>query len=515
MFVINVAMLLIKIKILQGRKTTPLPNHFLSNRIARFDYLRAVYMSLSLNRTKNFGTFTLTLICISACFNLRNLPLIAQYGIESLLLYPVFALCFLIPCGFACAELSSGWPNAGGMYVWIRNAFGYKLGFLAVWLDWIINLIWFPLMLSFMVGTLAYLVDPVLAKNKIFMCGTMLAILWMMTLINFFGINFTSRFSSMTALFGSLIPCLLLIIIGLIYFVNHHQEAIENLTTPTQHLGMGHYSYAVGLILSFAGIEAAGLFTHSKDDLKYYYPKAIFYSISIIISGSLLGALAIGSVLSVKEINLVSGFIESFQKFSEITHLAWLPTMVALVTIIGSLSALNTWIAGPTSSLKIVVSENNLPKILSYKNSKNAPITLLIIQALLSTLLISIFLLMPTVNDSYWLLTVLASQLTLIMYVLLFASVIWLRKSQPHVQRLYPIPGGNVGAYLMCGIGIATCLAAISIGFIPPEQLGLANIRNYEYFLLGGLLFLLSPAVFSGRRINRSIVKDNKLAEMM
>ena len=126
-------------------------------------------MNILPNKSKSFGTLTLTLICISAAFNLRNLPLVAQYGIESLLLYPILALCFLIPCGFACAELSSGWPNAGGMYVWIRNAFGYKLGFLAVWSDWIINLLWFPLILSFIVGTIAYLIAPELAKNKVFM----------------------------------------------------------------------------------------------------------------------------------------------------------------------------------------------------------------------------------------------------------------------------------------------------------------------------------------------------------
>lgn len=69
-----------------------------------------------------------------------------------------------------------------------------------------------------------------------------------------------------------------------------------------------------------------------------------------------------------------------------------------------------------------------------------------------------------------------------------------------------------MGAYLMCGVGIATCLAAIGIGFIPPEQLGLANIRYYEFFLLGGLLFLLSPAVFLGRKIDRNIPKNTGLA---
>ncbi|MBV9575358.1 MAG: amino acid permease [Gammaproteobacteria bacterium] len=453
-----------------------------------------------MSNSKKFGTFFLTLICISAAFNLRNLPMIAQYGIASVLLYPLLAFCFLVPCGFACAELSSGWPKAGGMYSWIKEAFGYKLGFLAVWLDWIINLIWFPIVLSFIVGTLAYLIEPDLANNKSFMCFTMLSFLWLITFINFFGIHFSGRLSSITALIGSLVPGFLLIFIGSAYFINNKIQAIANLMQPLGKHSIAYYSYISGMILSFAGIEAAGLIGHSSQDLKQNYPRAIFISICIIISVSLLGSLAIACVISPREINLISSFIETFQKYSKLTGLLWLAPIIAFLTIIGSVSSTNTWVACPTKSLMVAVIDNQLPKILQYKNKKNSPITLLLIQAISSTILISVFLWMPTVNASYWLLSALTSQLTLIMYILLFLSVITLRKSQPDIKREHPIPGGKLGAYFICGLGIITCLAAIVIGFIPPEQLGKLNIKSYELFLISGLLFSLSPILFFNKK---------------
>ncbi len=462
-------------------------------------------------RANNVGTFALTLVCVSAAFNLRNLPLLAQYGIESLLVYPLAALCFLLPCGLACAELSSGWPNAGGMYVWIREAFGHRAGVLAIWIDWITNLIWFPMVLSFMVGTLAYLIRPELTTNKVFMCTSMLSILWIVTLLNFLGINFSIRFSGLTALIGSLAPCLLLIILGLFYLMHYKTQAIANIVLQNNNsvLTLGHYSYISGLILSFAGIEAAGLVAYSNQDLKHHYPRAIFISLCTIVLASLLGALAMGFVIPPGGINLVSGVMQAFQAYLAMMHLQWITPLIVVLTLLGSLSSLNTWIAGPPKSLMIVAADNQLPAILLYQNKKNSPTILLFIQAFLSTLLTSIFLWMPTVSDSYWLLSILTAQLTLIMYMLLFASVIRLRKTQPLIMRLYPIPGGKQGAYFVCGIGIITCLFAIGMGFIPPEQLHVTNVNLYECLLLGGFLIALSPVLLFKKKRDLEFPKNH------
>src|SRR3990167_4044587 len=333
---------------------------------------------------------------------------------------------------------------------------------------------------------------------------SMLSILWLVTFSNFLGINFSIRLSGLTALIGSLTPCILLIIFGSFYFIHYKTPAIANiaLQNNASALGLGHYSYISGLILSFAGIEAAGLVTYSTKDLKQNYPRAIFFSLCIMILASLLGALAMGFVIPPGKINLVSGVMQVFQQYLAIMHLQWLAPIIVSLTIIGSLSSLNTWIVSPTRSLMIVASDNQLPPILQYQNKKKSPIVLLFMQALVSTLLTSIFLWMPTVSDSYWLLSILTAQLTFIMYILLFASVIRLRKIQPDTVRPYPIPGGKQGAYVICGIGIITCLAAFGIGFIPPEQLHMTNVKAYEGWLLGGLLISLSPVLFFRKKKN-------------
>ena len=80
--------------------------------------------------------FTLTMINVIAIDSLRSIPMSAHYGF-SLVFYLLSALIFFIPSALISAELSTGWPQTGGIYVWVREAFGIPIGFLVIWLQWI------------------------------------------------------------------------------------------------------------------------------------------------------------------------------------------------------------------------------------------------------------------------------------------------------------------------------------------------------------------------------------------
>src|SRR5579862_5586754 len=115
------------------------------------------------NITK-LNTFALTLLITGSIDSVRNLPVSALFG-SSLIFFFVFAaVMFLIPTALVSAELASN-ISEGGIYQWCRLAFGEKMGFLAVWLQWINNVIWFPTMLMFIAGTATYLIKPELAQS--------------------------------------------------------------------------------------------------------------------------------------------------------------------------------------------------------------------------------------------------------------------------------------------------------------------------------------------------------------
>ena len=110
--------------------------------------------------------------------SIRNLPTTATFGWSCIFFYGIAIVAYLIPVAFTSAELATTFPSDGGVYTWVREAFGRKWGFLAVWCDWSENIVWFPTVLVFLATTVAYVFDPDLADNKAFLVTIMLVIFW-------------------------------------------------------------------------------------------------------------------------------------------------------------------------------------------------------------------------------------------------------------------------------------------------------------------------------------------------
>lgn len=96
----------------------------------------------------------LAMLTVVAVASLRSLPAMADYGLASILLYLIPAVVFLVPTALVAAELATGWK--GGVYVWVREAFGNRIGFLAIWLQWIQNVVWYPIQIAFIAVSLSY-----------------------------------------------------------------------------------------------------------------------------------------------------------------------------------------------------------------------------------------------------------------------------------------------------------------------------------------------------------------------
>jgi amino acid transporter len=173
-------------------------------------------------KRKVLSTFMLSMIAISAIISLRNLPLTANYGLGSIFFYVVAGIVFFIPTALVAAELSTGWPKEGGLYVWVSEAFGDQFGFLAIWLEWIMNVVWNPTALSFIAATLAYVINPELMENRFFIIAVMLIVFWACTFINFLGMKASGLISTIGVILGTIIPGAAIIILGFIWLFSGH-----------------------------------------------------------------------------------------------------------------------------------------------------------------------------------------------------------------------------------------------------------------------------------------------------
>ncbi|HYF98017.1 MAG TPA: APC family permease [Coxiellaceae bacterium] len=440
--------------------------------------------------------------------SIRNLPTTALFGTSLVFFFGLAAICFLIPTALVSAELSSSSTESGGIYAWIKHAFGVQTGFVAVWFQWIENVIWYPTILSFVAGTIGYLVSPSLATNKFFLITVILIAFWGATLINLLGIRSSARFSSFCTVVGLLVPMSLIIILGGIWLVTERPIQIHfTYDALVPHFTDSHLWVALtGIILSFCGMEIATVHAGDVRDPQRSYPTAMLISCLVLLFTLMCGSLAIAIVLPANDISLVAGLMQAFHAFFAAYGMEWILPFIAFTLVVGGMGSVSNWIIAPTRGLLVASKDGNLPRFCRHENRYGAPKALLIVQAVIVSAITLVFLLLPSVNGSYWLLTALAAQLYMLMYVIMFTAAIRLRYKPAHTSwvKAFRIPGGNWGMCLVAGVGILASIATFFIGFIPPENINIGSVWRYESLLVVGLIVMSVPPFIMYRYCRKS-----------
>lgn len=446
------------------------------------------------NRPKRvLSVFVLAMLNVSMMASLRNLPLVAEYGLSAVVYYGIVALFFLIPCALVSAELATGWPKTGGVYIWVREALGDRWGFVAIWMQWVHNVAWYPVILAFIATCIAYVIDPNLANHKGFVLTVVLVGFWGMTLLNYLGIKTSSWFSAIGVILGTIAPGALIILFGLIWWLsgNPIQIPLTAQAFSPDLSNIGNLVFLTGLFLAFAGLEVSAAHAGEVQNPQKNFPRSIIIAAIITFCLVMLGALGIAFVIPHHEINLVSGLLEAFRIFFSFWNLQWILPIMAVLLIIGAAAEVNAWIIGPVKGLYATSIHGNLPPLFHKVNKHGTPTNLLLFQAIIVTVASCVILFMPTISSSYWILSALSAQTYLVMYVLMFISAIRLRYTRPHVPRVYRVPFRYPGMWLIAGLGLIASLLAITIAFVPPTQIQIGSLLFYELFLLIGFFVML------------------------
>ena len=386
--------------------------------------------------------FTLTMINVIAIDSLRSIPMSAHYGFSLVFYYVLSALIFFIPSALISAELSTGWPQTGGIYVWVREAFGIPIGFLVIWLQWIYNICWYPTVLSLLAATLAYIIDPKLANNALYMLIVIFSVYWIITIVTLFGMRASGLLSTVTAIFGTLVPMVFITILGVVWLFcgkpMHISMSFHSFFPSI--LKPSHLALLLGILYGLVGMEMSATHAQEVKNPQKDYPKALLFSTIIILVSLILSSLAVAIVIPSDKLNLITGLLEAFLFFFKAFGLTWLIPVVAVLIVVGVIGGVGAWLIGPTRGLLVAAKDGCIPPFLQKTNKRNIPIAILITQGMVFSLISFIFLFMPSVNSSFWILSALTGQLALLSYVFMFAAAIWLRYKYPEVRRMYKIP---------------------------------------------------------------------------
>jgi len=462
-----------------------------------------------ISKTAKLSVATLAIMNVTAVVSLRGLPAEAEYGLSSAFYYLFAAIVFLIPTALVAAELAAMFADKqGGVFRWVGEAFGKRMGFLAIWLQWVESTIWYPTVLTFGAVSLAFIGmndahDMSLASNRLYTLVVVLAIYWLATFISLKGMSWVGKVSKIGGLVGTIIPAGLLVVLAIVYLVSggHSQLDFKGDFFP-DFSNFNNLVLASSIFLFYAGMEMGGIHVKDVDNPSVNYPKAVFIGSFITVLIFVLGTFSLGIIIPKSEINLTQSLLVGFDRYFDFIRASWLSPIIAIALAFGVLAGVLTWVAGPSKGIFAVGRAGYLPPFFQKTNSIGVQKNILFIQGGIVTLLGLLFVVMPSVQSFYQILSQLTVLLYLIMYLLMFAAAIYLRYNMKKAERPFRIGSkGNGLMWLIAGVGFLGSLLAFVLSFIPPGQIAVgSNAMWYSVLVIGCIVVVAAPLIIYAMR---------------
>ena len=222
------------------------------------------------------------------------------------------------------------------------------------------------------------------------------------------------------------------------------------------------------------------------------YPKAVFGGALVTVLIFVLGTFALGIIIPAKDINLVQSLLVGFDNYFKAFHMNWFTPVIAIALAFGVLAGVLTWVAGPSKGLFAVGQAGYLPPFFQKTNKSGVQKNILLLQGLAVTLLSLLFVVMPSVESFYQILSQLTVLLYLIAYLLMFAAAIHLRYSMKNAKRPFRIgKRGNGLMWVVAGTGFLGSLLAFVLSFLPPDQISMGSNTVWYSVLFGGVILFV------------------------
>jgi amino acid transporter len=446
--------------------------------------------------------------------SLRGLPLMAEEEMTMFIYIGFATVLFLIPAGLVAAELGGAFGNrAGGLYVWVGEAFGKKAGFVAIFLSWVQNIIFYPTGLSFAAAAAAFAINrPDLAQNGKYVGLFTVIAFWLCTLVALVSNRFAGKVTQYGFLAGTVVPGLILIAFFLWWVFSGRTVGWSAATdaavsvTKDGHshprwfpliTSLGGLAFLAGILLNFAGVESQAVHATELRDPKRGYPVVIMIAAGVSFAIFTLGALAVAGILPYNQINLNTGVFDAFRDASSAAlGTTWIVPVLSVLICYGALGGVLAWITGPSRGVLATAHDGMLPPFMQRVNKAGVQRNILLIQGVVVTILSALYLVMDDVSTVFFLITAMAVSLYIIVYMMMYAAAIRLRYTKPNLNRSFTVPGGITGMWVVAGIGFLAVAFAFVLAFVPPSQLPIGNPATYVLLVAGGaIVFTAAPLV--------------------
>ncbi len=378
---------------------------------------------------------------------------------------------FFLPLAGCVLELSSRYPQEGGLYVWTREAYGDFPAFMAAWAYWMSNLPYFPAILYFAASSLLFAVPSAqhLANTNTYYLVFTVGMIAFITVLNVFGLARGKWLNNLGAL-GMALPIAILVVLGIVSYARFGSATHFTLAASIPQAHVKDLIFWSTIFFAFGGSEAASFMGEEIKNPRRVVPRALMIAGVIITLSYIAGTVAMLVALPSSSISGLGGFMTVIDSLCQRLGVLAIVAPVALLVAISNVGAAGAFLTA-TARLPFVVGiDHYLPAAFGRVHPRwHTPHVALLSYGLAGMLFGLLSQAGTSVKGAYDMLVSMGVITYFIPYLFLFASMIRLhgRPSAPDAIRL---PGGKPFAFALAGIGFFSTTVAIVLSLFPAED---------------------------------------------
>ena len=422
---------------------------------------------------KTMGFWDVLLFNIATVLGPRWIAAAGHNGTSSISLWVLAAVFFFVPGALVINELSSRFPEEGGLYAWSREAFGPFHGFVAGWTYWIYTVFYFPGLLLASASMAAYIVGgrgAVLAQDRTFLLTVSLSMLLVAVLLNIIGLN-VGKWLQNAGGVGTYVPLLMLAGIAAIVCWKHGSATHFTVANMLPTWNWDTVNFWSQIAFAFTGLELVSCMSEEVRDPRRTLPRAVFGAGALIALMYIVGTFAILALVPAAGLDPQSGVFNAITVGSVALKLGFLGMLAAILVTAGNAGGVGSTVAGIARVPFVVGVDRYLPEAFGKIHPRwKTPYVSILVQASISGAILLGSQINETTRGAYQFLIDAAIILYLIPFLYMFAAVIKLarrkdRKENPHAVL---VPGGIAGVWICGGLGFVVVLIGIMVSLVPP-----------------------------------------------
>lgn len=393
----------------------------------------------------------------------------AAMGVSSITVWLLTAILFFIPYGLINAELGAAYPDDGGIYSWVKRAFGEFQATLVAWFYWVNVAFWMPAVFIAFSWWFSMAYAPSLGVWA--SAGIAILMCWIVVYIGIRGADLSITVTNIAAI---LKVSVLLIFggLGVAYAIKNGTANSFTLSDFALDFNFDTIAFSSAIVYNLLGFELISSIASSIDKPEKNIPKMTILAGILIAVLYIVGTFGVLVAIPAETIDPLDGFFYALKELCTVFGSAATPVfnIVIFLTLFTLISNMISWTLGGVEVLD-EAEFTKKTKLLGHRNKKyNTPDYSYILMGVISTLLIVLnFALGESANDAFWTILSFSFLVFFLPYVWLFPTAVKLRLTDKDTVRPYKVPFGLPGLIISSVLGFLFIALGIVLLFVTGE----------------------------------------------